>query len=362
MLKYLLILIIFISSVYSNENHNYLLEYYKQNEIYNKDTNKQYDKFLKSYKNSLKKYKSYISKYWQDILITSKHTFVYYSNNFKQRSIINYKKSTITIEVITKDSKLAQIQIVKRYKKLFELTHQEAFRNELILRNTYRNLNIIYDTPIDNDLLIGEFVDDKYKQNIILKSSLEEYQENIYKDYKYFSSTYKLPKDFKSKNENRYINIIKKHAKISKIPYKVYYAMIKIKTSFNPYALTSDARFSLMLVDPKEKGLKAYYKLYKDKRILDASYLYNIENNLLIASTYFSILYYDEFKNIQDNKSKLYLSILAYEIGVDKTLNIFENTEDINTLNSSIIYKTILKKTKNRKLRIYFSKVTRLML
>jgi len=362
MFKYILIFFILITSTYSSQKQNYLLEYYKKNEVYNKDTTKLYKQFLNAYTISAKEYKSNISKYWEDVLITSNHIFVQYSNNFKQRSIINYKKSTITIEVISKDSKLAQIDIVKRYKDLFKLTNKQSFRNELILRNTYRNINIIYDTPINNDLLIGEFIDVKYKESLIQKASLEEYKENIYKQYKYFSSTYKLPKDFKDKNENKYINIIKKYAKLSKIPYKIYYSMIKIKTSFNPYAITDDARFSLMLVDSKIKGLKAYYKLYKDYRILDASYLYNIDNNLLIASTYFSILYYDEFKNIKNTKSRLYLCIISYEIGIKKTLALFKNIEDINALNSSMVYKRILKKTKNRKLRIYFSKVTRLML
>jgi len=362
MLKFIFLLSLFISNNYATQKHNYLLDYYKQNEAYNKNTSKQYKDFFDAYQKSLEDYENNITKYWENKITTSNHIFVQYSNNFKQRTIMDYKKSKITIQVISKNAKIAQKQIVKRYEDIFKLKNKLAFRNELVLRNTYRSLGIVYDTPINDDFLIGSLVDEKFISRLIEKVSLEEYQQNTYKEQEFFTSSYNLPKDFKQKNENRYLDIIKKHAKNSKIPFKVYFAIIKVNTSFNPYARDKNARFSLMRVQSKDIGLKAYYKLYKDYRILDASYLYNINNNLFIASTYFNMLYYDEFKNINDAKSKMYLSVLAYEIGLKKTLDLFSTTKDINTLNSSQVYKKILKKLKNRKVRIYFSKVTRLML
>ena len=355
-------ILIFLENINASNNRNYLLEHYKQNESFNKNTSKQYKDFFEAYQKSLTTYKSEISQYWKDIEITSNYKYVHYSNNFKQRIILDYKNSSITIQVISKDAKIAQDQIVRNYKKLFILTNRDIFRDELVLRNTYRTLRIIYDTPTNNDLVIGEFIDDKYKANLIEKVSLEEYKEKTYKHYKYFTSTYKLPKGFKNKNEKRYINIIKKHAYKSKIKYSIFVSMIKIKTAFNPYAIDINANFGLMKINANDIGLKAYFKLYKDKRILDASYLYNLENHFEIASTYFTILYFDKFKNIKNKQSRLYLCILAYEIGTENTLKLFEDTQDINSLNSSMIYKKILKKLKDRKLRIYFSKVTRLML
>jgi len=357
MLKILILICIFISNNYADQKHNYLLAHYKAHELYNKDTNKQSGHFITNYKESIVKYKKDVSNYWKDLLVTSKHTYVVYSNNFKQRSIINYKKSTITIQVIASDIKIAQKLISSRYKNLFELTNQKAFRNELVLRNTYKKLNIIFDTPLNNEPLIGNFLSTKYKEKVLQEALLEEYKEKIYKNNKYYTSSYKLPSNFKYKLEKRYLNSIQQYEQLYNLPKNILYSMVKIKTSFNPYALSLDARFGLLLISNKI-GTDAYYKLYKDKRLLDATYLYKFENNIKIGATYFSILFNDKFKNITNNTTKMYFSILAYEHGLKNTLELFDNNiENINKLSSPLVYRKILKKLKNRNLRIYFSKV-----
>jgi len=362
MFKFLFIICILLSNNYASQKHDYLLEHYKKKYPYNKDTSKQYQKFIKAFNTSLKEYKTNISKYWEKQIITSPHKYVKYSNNFKRRTIVDYKKNKIIIEVITKDVKLAQTVINKLYNNLFNLTNQMAFRDELVLRNTYRKLDIVFDTPINNELLIGEFLSDSYKEKVLNESILQEYQENKYKDYIYYSSSYNLPDDFSKNIQNRYIKTIIEYEKLYKLPKNILYAIIKVKTSFNPYALTTDAKFGFMLINSKEIGLEAYYKLYKDKRILDAAYLYNFKNNIKIGSTYLDIIYNDKLKNIKNKKSRGYLSIIAYEIGVKDTLDLFDNIEEINTKTSAEIYRQIIKKTKNRNLRIYFTKVARLML
>ena len=357
MLKILILICIFISNNYAIDKHNYLLEYYKAHETYNKDTNKQSKDFITTFKESLTKYKEDVSKYWKSVLITSKYSYVVYSNNFKQRSIINYKKSSITIQVIATDIKIAQNLISTRYNNLFELTNQEAFRNELILRNTYKKLNIIFDTPLNNELLISNLLSTKYKEKVLQEAVLEEYKEKIYKNNKYYTSSYKLPSDFKYKLEKRYLKTIQQYEKLYNLPKNILYSMIKIKTSFNPYALNSDARFGLLLIS-NQIGTDAYYELYKDKRLLDAAYLYKFKNNIKIGATYFSILFNDKFKNITNNTTKMYFSILAYEHGLKNTLELFDNNiENINKLSAPLVYRKILKKLKNRNLRIYFSKV-----
>jgi len=357
MLKILLLVCLFTTSNYAVQKHNYLEEYYKKHELYNKDTNKQYEEFISTYKKSLSTYKENISKYWKDILITSNHTYVVYSNNFKQRSIINYKKSTILIQVITSDIKIAQKSISRRYKNIFELKNQEAFRNELVLRNTYKKLNIVFDTPLNNELLIGDLLSLKYKEKVLQEVVLEIYKEEVYKNTKFYSSLYKLPLDFSYKLSKRYLKTIRKYEQLYNLPKNILYSMIKIKTSFNPYALTSNAKLGLLLVDNKI-GTKAYFKLYEDKRLLDAAYLYEFENNIKIGTTYFSILYNEKFKNITNSTTKMYFSILAYEQGLKNTLELFDNNiQNINKLSAPLIYRKILQKLKNRNLRIYFSKV-----
>ena len=357
MLKILILVCIFITNNYAVQKHNYLQEHYKAHELYNKDTNKQSEDFITIYKESLTKYKKDISKYYKNILITSGHKYVVYSNNFKQRTIINYKKSTITIQVIAPDIKTAQKLISTRYKKLFELTNQKAFRNELVLRNTYKKLNIIFDTPLNDEFLIGKLLSIKYKEKILQEATLEEYKEKLYKNNKFYTSSYKLPSDFKYKLEKRYLYTIEKYEKLYNLPKNILYSMIKIKTSFNPYALSSDGRFGLLLIS-NQIGTKAYFKLFTDKRLLDAAYLYEFENNIKIGATYFSILFNEKFKSIKNNKIKTYLSILAYEQGIEETLELFDNNiKNINKLSAPLVYRKILKKLKNRNLRIYFSKV-----
>ncbi len=362
MIKVFILLFIIYSNSFANDKVNYLMQYYKKHEAYNKNTKEQYERFIKAYKSSIDEYIKNISKYWKVPLITNEHLYVKYSNNFKQRTIIDYKKETISVQTIAKNIKIAQQIINKRYKDLFLLSNQKAFRDELVLRNTYRKLAVIYDTPLDDELLIGDYLDSHFKDKIIQISLLEEYKEKVFKNNRFYFSIYKLPKSVKESLIKINKKVIDKYQNIYNLPNNLIFSMIKVKTSFNPYALTSDARFGAMLINSKTIGLQAYYELYKDRRILDAAYLFNLHNNIKIGSTYLNILYNKKLKDIKDEKTKLYLTVLAYEIGVKNSIELFNNIDNINAIKPAIIYRKILNKIKNRNLRIYFTKVTRLML
>jgi membrane-bound lytic murein transglycosylase C len=58
------------------------------------------------------------------------------------------------------------------------------------------------------------------------------------------------------------------------------YAIIKIESSFNPYAVSSAPAYGMMQLVPSSGGREAYRKAKGEDKMPDKEYLFNADNNI----------------------------------------------------------------------------------
>jgi membrane-bound lytic murein transglycosylase C len=187
-----------------------------------------------------------------------------------------------------------------------------------------------------------------------------------YNDNNIFIAKVDLPKNTIVKYATKYEEIIKKEHKRHDLSEELIYAIIHAESSFNPLAKSHIPAYGLMQIVPKSAGVDAYYHLYGIKKILGARYLYNPTNNIELGSTYLKILYYDYLKDIKDPMNRLQCTIAAYNTGVGNVARAFTNSKNIkqaskliNNLNSSEVYKRLMRKLPYKETRKYLYKVNK---
>jgi len=355
MIKYIILLPLFLSFVSAKD---YLLQYSQKNDL---NVSQQYITFEKNFIDTLETYKQNISNKWPVIEISTPSKWVQYSSNYTSKKVIDFKKKKITVETISSNIKTAQENMEILYKEILSLDIKNAFKNDNFNKILYSKLKIVADIRTSNHAVIYDLINNTKKDKIINEILLQEYEvvkldtNNIYK------STYYLDKEF---TLNKYIinkELINTYAIKNNIPKEILTAIIHTNTYFNPLAIDyKNIKYGLLQVNPKNIANKSYEIEFGHEKFITSKYLYDLNNNLNLASIYINDLYNNKFRDIKDINSKTYCTIIAYRLNENTIKDIFgkqDTIKKINALPSSKVFRKILKKLLFKKDKIYFSKI-----
>jgi membrane-bound lytic murein transglycosylase C len=365
-MKHLIFLSLFSTLLLSETFDNYLQKHNQLFNNYQNDLNKSFSEYKNAYDKSLQEYKGEIKKHWPKVEYTTSHVWVEYSSDYKEKQVIDYEKEQLRFEVYAQHEKAALVKIQNLYKKLLPYSVIDANKNDIVQNKTDNKLNIVND-PLQNDMKLLSSLITKDEQNKIKdKLSQKKLVQLQYNDNNIFIAKVDLPKNTIVKYATKYEEIIKKEHKRHDLSEELIYAIIHAESSFNPLAKSHIPAYGLMQIVPKSAGVDAYYHLYGIKKILGARYLYNPTNNIELGSTYLKILYYDYLKDIKDPMNRLQCTIAAYNTGVGNVARAFTNSKNIkqaskliNNLNSSEVYKRLMRKLPYKETRKYLYKVNK---
>ena len=141
------------------------------------------------------------------------------------------------------------------------------------------------------------------------------------------------------------------------------------ESNFNPRARSYIPAFGLMQLVPKTAGIDSYRYLYKKKRLVSSSYLYDSTNNITLGTAYLHILYYSYLRKIKNPQSRLYCTIAAYNTGAGniayaftRKYNMSKAAPLINRLTPDEVYAKLLKDLRWDEPKHYLKKVSKRML
>lgn len=350
-------------------NANSFTEYQKE---FNKKNNQFILKHQNDYKNykrvfeeSLNEYKKKINKFWPEIEVSTKKKWVQYNKSYQTKKVLDYEKNYIKIDVFAKNEKEAKELIEKSLKDLLNEDVSQAYKKDQVENIITKKLKIKKDIK-SKEKIISDFINNKIREeynNKIRKSSLKTI---IFKNKNIYSIKLEMPKERILIKAKKYKNDVQYNSYKMKIEMKVIFAIMEAESSFNPMARSDIPAYGLMQIVPKSAGIDAYNFLYKEKKLLSSSYLYNSQNNIKMGTAYLHILYYKYLKKIKNPKSRLYCVIAAYNTGSgnvarafisNKNINIAANK--INTLSSDEVYDTLIKKLPYDETKKYLSKVNK---
>ena len=144
--------------------------------------------------------------------------------------------------------------------------------------------------------------------------------------------------------------------------------IIKNESSFNPLAKSHVPAFGLMQIVPQSAGIDAYNHLYGEKKLLDSEYLFDPNNNIMIGSTYLSILYYKHLKDIKDPQSRVYCTVASYNTGSSNVARAFGSStkisqaiNEINSMSSEDVYVKLINDLPYDETKKYIARVKQSM-
>ncbi len=369
-------------SEYQKEQKGEFLEYQKEIE-------EDFNRYNDIMNEELKSYKVNLEKYWKDGKLPDKNTWIEYSEDFSKRKIVDFDKNTITIEsYVDENTSLEEIQknFMKDFGNLILEDTSSAYKKDKLMESIEKRFEkeisnytkgVTDKKPLLADVYLGK---DGDKELILTKNdiskTLEIAKKEVTKDKikeknlkgqnkKIVSITIDMPSDTTLKKAKSFEDDVLKYSKKEKIEPSLVFAIIHSESSFNPMARSHIPAYGLMQIVPKSAGLDVSKRIYGKEKIFSPKYLYNSSNNIMAGTTYLNILYYSYLANIEDELSRYYCTIAAYNTGagnVAKTFtnntNIKEASKIINKMTPEEVYKKLLKDLPYDETKNYLKKVS----
>jgi len=346
---------------------------YTQNQIsefsnYKSKLDKEFKEYKKAQEEALKEFRNALSKKWPktEIEFSTPYKWVEYDKKLNSKKAIDYKNNNITMEVICKNDQEAKKKFAHMLNGIFDTDVASAYKHDILEDKIAKKIKQKKYKVVSHEQLIADVVSKKEKDRLKEELNQSKYNFVSYNGKKIYKVTLPLPSDAILKKASKFKPYVLKYSEVEKIPVALIYAIMHSESSFNPMARSYVPAFGLMQIVPRTAGIDSYYYLYKKKKMLPSSYLYDANNNIKIGSAYLHIVYYKYFKNVKDPQSRLYCTIAAYNTGAGNVARAFTGKTNvnraallINKMNSKEVYKRLLTHLPYDETKHYLKKVTK---
>ncbi|MEA3384380.1 MAG: murein transglycosylase domain-containing protein [Campylobacterota bacterium] len=337
---------------------------YKQ---YKDSYEKEFQAYKKAYADSFAEFKKDLKLKWPEKKpkVSSKHKWVEYSKNLNERKSVDFSKKEINFEVIASSEAEAKKKIEAMFDNLVKKDTKSAFKDDILEQKVIKKLKKKQPVIKSNQKIIADMINAQEK--IRLKNEVKSKKLVVvkHKDKFIYKANVKLPANSTVKKAKAFKTDVLKYSKKEKIPAELVYAIMHSESSFNPMARSHIPAYGLMQIVPRSAGVDSYRYLYKKKKLLSSSYLYDSTKNITIGSAYLHILYYRYLKKIKDPQSKLYCTIAAYNTGAGNVAkafigntNINKASVKINNMTSDQVYNRLMRNLPYNETKKYLKKVT----
>jgi len=165
----------------------------------------------------------------------------------------------------------------------------------------------------------------------------------------------------------QYAATVRKNSENTTVSRSLIFAIIKIESSFNPYAVSSAPAYGMMQLVPTSGGREAYRKAKGEDVSPSKEYLFDAENNIELGSTYLGVLLNDSpLREIRNPVSREYCAIAAYNTGPSNVFRAFSTLtgrarqadalDKINSMQPNEVYDALRTKLPYEETRGYIVK------
>jgi len=317
--------------------------------------------YQKAQEKAYKAYKKNLAKVWEKPKLSTKKEWLLYAKDKKSRTDVNFANETITVEAVAKTPQEAKQKLQVALAKAVTINTRQVQENDPIEKVVKKitQTKMIQNAKVTAEPILAPiiFKTKPTKKSVAAYVNKHITQQNIkvlpskkIKDAFVYKVKIKMPKGALYKRSHLYYAQIKKASKKQAIPLELTFAIMHTESYFNPRARSHIPAFGLMQIVPKSAGIDAYFYLYKKKKLLSSSYLYDSANNITIGTAYLHLLYYRYLRKIKNPQSRLYCTIAAYNTGAGniayaftKHYSMHKAAALINKLSPSQVYAKLQK-------------------
>jgi membrane-bound lytic murein transglycosylase C len=275
-------------------------------------------------KKQFEAFKRKITLEWGEYIGSTDKTWVEYADSTRSRSLVDFKKGVVTIEVLVRKAE-AVLPVVKR--KL-----EKAVERTIESRGSIRAVSSTGSAPNDDILtepvLTNQVVDtngavvspqnaDAFAKQIVEKSEPEKAVAGEANTEKYTLS-FPLAPDHLARRMAPFVPVVKKYCVTYDLNLAQVLAMIHTESYFNPMARSASNAIGLMQLVP-EKGARDAYRFVSSEGVTAAAVpqesLFDPETNIHLGCAYLYILKTRDFGDVTNKDCGMYCSIAGYNGG-----------------------------------------------
>ncbi len=154
------------------------------------------------------------------------------------------------------------------------------------------------------------------------------------------------------------------YAKQLSVPEDLIFSVIHTESHFNPLARSKASAYGLMQVVPTSAGQDATKFLFDEAVLLTPIDLFQPDKNIQIGTAYLSLLYSHYLRDIENEASRWYCAVAAYNAGVSNVARAFVGAPqfdlalgEVNRLSSDQVLQRLLSHLPADETRRYLKKV-----
>lgn len=308
-----------------------------------------HEKQNKKIAQAYKKYKKKVSRVWgNEAIVPDARRDVTYRDNLKQRSVVDYAKGVVKVEVaIAPFGEEQSAAATHRLEQAIEQTILQGVDDRSIVEIAENptppeshSIAVLAELVSNDDgtpFKAGDLDDFK-----AAKSRDMQMRSLTGKDGKkrvVISTQFKMVPDHIRVRAEKFQDSVDRYAQEHRIPAPMIYAIIETESSFNPRARSPIPAFGLMQLVPGKGARDAYKFLNSKDRVVKERYLYVPDKNIELGTAYLHILYYRYFKAIKDPESRQWATIAAYNAGARNVIKSFSGKYSKKKFASSYSWK-----------------------
>jgi len=257
--------------------------------------------------------------------LPSRTRYVKYTENYKNRVVVDYDAGTILIEHLDEDGvkdKLRRATVVAL------LTPGDPGAVDLFSDKeiTLSGQPYLQDLVVDqNSTVIKTREDVERYASYLVENRLQQRSIDVNGAPKtVFYVQMNMVNAAIDKRALQYATLVRQNSDKTRVSRSLIYAIIRIESAFNPYAVSSAPAYGLMQLVPTSGGREAYRKSRGEDVIPTKEFLFTPENNIEFGTAYLGVLLYDSpLREIRDPVSREYCAIAAYNTGPSNVYRAF---------------------------------------
>jgi membrane-bound lytic murein transglycosylase C len=141
--------------------------------------------------------------------------------------------------------------------------------------------------------------------------------------------------NFQNKQADKYRAVVARVSQQYRVSPSLVFAVIKVESNFNPFAVSSAPAYGMMQLVPSSGGREAFRKVKGTDAAPTKEYLFDAENNIELGTAYLSVLTYEQLDKVTNLTSREYCVIAGYNTGPGNVMKAFskDRTAALNAVN-----------------------------
>lgn len=297
-----------------------------------------YKKFYEEEQRKFREYVAGIEKMWGTRKVDTSTTkrYVGYDKDFAGRRTIDFEKGQARVEMLIDPKDAADPSKLKK-----------AVENEIVKmikdQGTDDPLSAQQQTPLLAAPILANQVQTpdgkavtpenarKFAAGVALGSTIKR-EEVTGKDGKKrisVSAAFPLVPDHVKRRAEEFKALIQRESKRFNLDPRLVFATVHTESYFNPQARSGAPAYGLMQLVPTSGARSAYLFVYNEDKLLTPEYLYQPKNNVELGAGLLNLMMTKDFKDIQNEKSRVYCAIAGYNTGPGNVARSFIGKRDI---------------------------------